>query len=52
MSGDRPALEIEITEEMIKAGAEELVFDSRLIPDHVVEDILRAALEKGGYKVC
>lgn len=46
---DRPA--IELTEEMIEAGAAELVFDPELIRVHVAEDIIRAALEAGGYKV-
>jgi hypothetical protein len=42
---------IEITPEMIAAGARELVFDSELIRADVTEDILRAALEAGGYTV-
>lgn len=42
--------EIEITSEMIEAGAAELVFDSRLIRYDVAYDIICAALEAGGYK--
>lgn len=47
--GQAGTLEIEITPEMIEAGASELVFDSRLIREHVAEDVIRAALEAGGY---
>lgn len=43
--------EIEITPEMISAGASELVFDPELIRVDVAEDIIRAALEAGGYRV-
>ena len=47
--GDRPALEIEITPEMIKAGSVELIFDSELIASDVVADILFAALQGGNF---
>lgn len=40
---------IEITREMIEAGAKELVFDPELIRLDVVADILRSALSAGGY---
>jgi hypothetical protein len=42
---------IELTPAMIEAGARELVFDSELIRTDLTEDILRAALTAGGFKV-
>jgi len=48
---DKPAFEIEITPAMIEAGARELIFDAELIRVDVAEDIIRAALREGGYKV-
>lgn len=50
-SGDRSALEIEITPEMIEAGARELVFDGELMRRDVAADIIIAALEAGGFRV-
>lgn len=47
---DRPALEIEITPEMIEAGCLELTFDPELIRAEVVEAILFAALARGGFE--
>lgn len=46
-AGELP--KIEITPEMIEAGAKELIFDPELIRVDVVEAILRAALQAGGY---
>jgi hypothetical protein len=43
--------EIAITPEMIQAGAAELIFDSALDRLAVTEDVIRSALEAGGYKV-
>jgi hypothetical protein len=54
LGADRPAEdagEIEITPEMIKAGAEELIFDAELIRTEVVESILTAALVAAGFRV-
>ena len=45
------ALEIEITPEMIAAGAGELVFDSELVREDVVYDILVAAFKVAGLVV-
>ncbi len=42
---------IQITSRMIEAGVAELVFDPELIKSDLIEDILCAALEAGGYKV-
>lgn len=36
---------------MIEAGAAELVFEPELIRIDVAEDIIRAALEAGGFRV-
>ena len=42
---------IELTREMVEAGARELIFDSALDRLAVTEDILRNALEAGGYEI-
>lgn len=47
----RRTTEIEITPEMIAAGARELVLDPELIRIDVAEDVIRAALEAGGFLV-
>lgn len=50
-TGRRTAEVIEITPEMIAAGAREDLFDSELIREHLVYDILVSALNAGGYEV-
>jgi hypothetical protein len=47
----KEADEIEVTPEMIEAGAKELVFDSELIRVDVAKDIIVAALEAGGFRI-
>lgn len=42
---------IEVTEEMIAAGAREDVFDSELVREHLVYDIIVSALLAGGYEI-
>lgn len=49
-SGTGRRLEIEITPEMIEAGAKEVTFDSELLRTEVAEEVLRAALRAGGYQ--
>ena len=49
--GDRPVLEIEITPEMIEAGADELWGFNREneTPEEFLPTLLEAALRAGGY---
>ena len=44
-SGQAGAFEIEITPEMIEAGASVLIFDRELIREEVAFDVIKAALD-------
>ena len=48
---DRPMLEIEITPEMIEAGAAEIIIDAGSCIRSVAYDVLASALEAGGFKL-
>lgn len=51
MENDRPALEIEITEEMIEAGAAEIIIDAGTSARSIAHDVIVSALEAGGFNV-
>lgn len=50
-TGRRNSNVVILTPAMIAAGAREDVFDSELVREHLVYDILVSALNAGGYEV-